>query len=671
MKKPLFITIILIAVCCTPKGGSLKRSLGMAKGCSLKRSAPPEPAEGLGMASTAKKSANSIQITNYTNNTTIRHPVPLIRGTIADANATSVTVINTSSTRPTRKIEGLAHNGKFKALAELVPGENKLLIKAGEDELPLTLNYKPQTNPYAVRVFFLTDKTGDTKYQTPVENDPQDYHGKLGTAMKLMQTFTAERMYDLGFGRITFNLEFDEAGRVIVRTLQADETADCCRQMTGLKLWHYTDRLIRRKYPNKYAKNLVIPAFTRFSPDTKKTYAHTALGAGQLALFGGANIFTWPNSLNEAKKAFSDATIIDTTKFFSDSVDRHTFWAAASTTIGAALHELGHTFDLPHSQSPHDIMTRGFDRFNRAFTLIEPPHARLNKPYEFSESQIPRWEPPSAAWLKFNRWFALDQKDFTDQNKTVVTSDENLRTIKIQSENSIGAIVLGPEAAAAGHVPIDYNQTPPKEIELSMAQFANYLAGDKPVIRVIDTQGLTKSIPLKDLMPKPFVRTWRFASLTAPWPDPKSFVPIDDNRLQAIKKSAQSAAPATSPVPYIDFLPHFPNEERQNIAGYALKTFNSEKPRQVKIFTGGDDALRLWLNGDLITQVLALRTASADAESADAEIRRGENTIIAEVSQREGSWGLYLRIEDKEGNDLTITDDGKITKSKPPNDTAK
>jgi hypothetical protein len=644
MKKTLFKTVILLTVCCTLKA--------RANGCDPERNAIPN-------------TQHAIRITNYKNNTTIRHPVPLIRGILAEPNEASVTVINTSSTRPTRKIEGLARKGKFKALAELVPGKNKLLIKAGKAELPLTLNYKPQTNPYIVRAFFLTDKTGATEYQTPIENDAQDYRGKLGTAMKLMQTFTAERMYDLGFGRITFNLEFDDTGKVIVRTLKGDKTADHYHKMRGLDLYYYAGDLIKERFPNDYAKNLVIPAFTRFSPETKKTYAHTALGAGRLALFGGANIFTWPDSIDEAQKAFMNTTRIDTTKFFSDSVERHTFWAAASTTIGAALHELGHTFALPHSQSHHDIMTRGFDRFNRALTLIEPPHARHKTPYEFNEEQIARWDAPSAVWIKSDRWFALDKKNFTEQNKTVATADENLRTITIQSENGIGGIVLGPRGLAAGHVPIDYNKPPPQKVRVSMADFGNYLAGEEPEIRIIDTQGLTKTIPLQDLMPTPFVRTWRFAPLTAPWTDPKKFVPVDNARLQAITESARSVAPATSPVPFIDFLPHFPNEKRHDIAGYAVRTFNSEKTRNVKFFTGSDDALRIWLNGELITKVLALRSAAKDAESANARIRKGENTIVAEVSQRAGGWGLYLRIADKDGSDLIITDDDKITEFKP------
>ena len=241
----------------------------------------------------------------------------------------------------------------------------------------------------------------------------------------------------------------------------------------------------------------------------------------------------------------------------------------------------------------------------------------------------------------------MDKKDFSDQNKTVVTAEDHLRTIRIASENGIGAVVLGTTEIAAGHIPIDHNKPPPKNLTVSMAEFGKYLTGDNPQIRIIETQGLTKKVPLKDLMPASFVRTWRFAPLTAPWSDPTSFAPVDEKRLQAIKDSAASTAPATSPIPFIDFTPHFPNEQRQNIVGYAVKTFTSDKPRTIRIQTGSDDALRLWLNGKLVIGVLALRTAAIDAESADAALSQGQNTLIAEVSQKAGGWGLYLRIEDK------------------------
>src|SRR5438477_1714042 len=89
--------------------------------------------------------AAPIQLANYSGGETIRYSVPLIRGTLADADETVVTLVNTSSTRETREMKGIAHKGQFKVLAELLPGENKLILKAGKHELPFTLTYKPQT----------------------------------------------------------------------------------------------------------------------------------------------------------------------------------------------------------------------------------------------------------------------------------------------------------------------------------------------------------------------------------------------------------------------------------------------------------------------------------------------------------------------------------------------
>jgi hypothetical protein len=611
-------------------------------------------------AGPAKAKKPAISVTNYTNGTTIRYPVPLIRGKLADANATSVKVINTSSNRSTREMEGLAYEGNFKVLTELVGGSNKLIILAGSDELALTLHYKPQTNPYIVRVFYLTDNTGNTEYQTPIEDELQDYRGKLETAMKLMQTFCAERMNDFGFGRVTFNLEFDADGRVQVHNLRAEDKAEHYHRMDGLKLWSYSSRLISRRLPHPKAKDLVIPAFTRFDPNTGKTYAHTALGGGTLALFGGGNLFTWPSSLADAQKGFMDTRIIDTKNFFSDSVGRHTFWAAASTTIGAALHELGHTFGLPHSRHNNDIMTRGFDRFNRVFTLIEPAHARRKESYEFKENEIAFWAGSSAAWLKFSRWFALDEKDFSEQNKTAITMEQDSGNIVVTSAHGIGGIVLADKGDTYTHIPIDYNQPAPQRVDVPPARFGRHLTGEHTAIRVIDTQGISTVVTLRELMPRSFIQSWRFASVTVPWEDPKSFVPVDSKRLNVIAASTASARLSKSETAYVDFLDHFTVGKRDNIAAYAVRTFTSDKARDVRIFTGSDDALRVWLNGELVTEALALRAAEMDSESNSAKIRAGENTLIAEVSQGAGGWGLYLRIDDQKGNDLVLTEDGKL-----------
>jgi len=79
--------------------------------------------------------------------------------------------------------------------------------------------------------------------------------------------------------------------------------------------------------------------------------------------------------------------------------------------------------------------------------------------------------------------------------------DENSRTILVSSDNGIGAIVLANKAGATTHVPIDYNQPPPRQIEVPMAKFGKHLTGENPAIRVIDTHGLSKVVPLAELTP--------------------------------------------------------------------------------------------------------------------------------------------------------------------------
>jgi hypothetical protein len=622
---------------------------------------PPLPLSG-GASAPASQSAPAapIRITSYKGGETIRFPVPLIQGELADPALKAVTVVNTSSKRDTREMTGLALKGRFKALTELVPGENKLLIRAGKDELPLTLVFKPQTNPYVARVVYITDSTGKTEFQTPLPSDPQDFRGKLDTAMKIMQTFTAERMNDAGFGRRTFNLELGEDGRVLVHLLKGRGTIEHYRSLDGGQLYGEVAGELSRKLPAPKATNLVIPAFTWFDPNTKKALAHTALGGGNLALFGGGDLFCWPDRLADVQKAFMDETRVDPDRYFSDSVGRHTFWGTASTTIGAALHELGHTFDLPHSREVHDIMTRGHDRLNRFFTLIEPPHAGRKTPYAFKDAEIACWAPVSAGALAPCRFLAMDDRTWSDQNKTGASLDSSGGVV-IESDyvlRYVGVYDHSPKYVEAVYtVPVERDA---KQMKLSLADLSKRLDPNRIELKIMDDQGLATRVRLPDLMKGPYVQSWQFASITMPWTDGAAFVSLDAGKLAEVEASAGKAKLVRSRTAFVDFLSLCPGSRKENVAGYALRTIRCDAPRKIKLYTGSDDALRVWLNGKVVVEVLQFRGAVADSEFTAVDLQKGRNNLLVEVSQGAGGWGLYLRLEDADGKRLELKDDGAL-----------
>ncbi len=135
------------------------------------------------------------------------------------------------------------------------------------------------------------------------------------------------------------------------------------------------------------------------------TWARVALGGGSVAALDASTLFSWPDSLVDVADAFADARPISE-DFAADSGFRRTRWALTASTLGAGLHELGHAFGLDHSPEPTDFMSRGFDRFNRIFTVVEPPDANSPNAVEsvFDDESAATWTPESANRLIRSRW---------------------------------------------------------------------------------------------------------------------------------------------------------------------------------------------------------------------------------------------------------------------------
>ena len=436
-----------------------------------------------------------IQVVNFTDGTEIDYPVALLRGRLSDESSTEIVCTNLSSQKTSRQLHGDAWKGQFKVLAELVPGENKLELTSGEYKTTLKLNYKKNSNPLVVRMIYMTDSTGDTDFQTPYKNDPQNFKGKLDTALKLMQCFTAETMNDAGLGRKTFNLELDDNGDVIVHVFKGKQTAEEYCSGSDQEWYSKVYQEVTPHFPWYNGKNLIIPAYTRFDPETKKVKCHTALGGGCQALFGSGCMYTWPDSLDGVVKAFTDSTPIDGKHFHDDSAFRSVYWAAAATTIGAALHELGHTWGLPHSTEPRDIMTRGIDQLNRFFVMREAPSKENDDWLENIDDEAANWSPISAAALNVNPFFQ-DEPPVDDEGEVKIQLIDDGKTVKLEAENGIAFFGVMSGGDRQLYVAPKPGQPLPKEMRFSFEELKDgceEFKGDLD-FHVIDRYGKTEGI---------------------------------------------------------------------------------------------------------------------------------------------------------------------------------
>jgi hypothetical protein len=442
-----------------------------------------------------------IELTNLNEDETIRYPVAFLQGTLTDKTATTITVVNQSSTRPTKEMKGVARKGRFKAMTELLPGANKLLLRYGSKELKITLNYKPQTNPYIVQAIYFTDRTGDTKYQTPKRDDPQNFRAKIDTVMKMLQSFTAERMNDLGYGRMTFNLEFDKEGRVEVHTLESDQPAAYYYPLDEVPLYVAVRGQVEKTYHASRVKKAVFCAFSRFDPASNKIRANSARGGEWTAVCGTASMWAWPNSLAEILPAFSDRTPLNTRLVGDDTDGRSTVWGLNATNTAVMLHELMHTWDLPHSRDPNDVISgRGFKNVNRFFTLVEPPCKSNPRFFEPPENQASYIAPLSGSSLKNSRWFALDDKPWKTGSAPRVIALGTGGDILIEAEHGLGYLGFDVKGDAAAHKTWGGgDKAPPRRYLLTAAELKE-LAGTTEVrIRALDVEGQLTQVDTKDL----------------------------------------------------------------------------------------------------------------------------------------------------------------------------
>jgi WD40 repeat protein/serine/threonine protein kinase/tetratricopeptide (TPR) repeat protein len=83
-----------------------------------------------------------------------------------------------------------------------------------------------------------------------------------------------------------------------------------------------------------------------------------------------------------------------------------------------------------------------------------------------------------------------------------------------------------------------------------------------------------------------------------------------------------------------------------HISAYALTYFYSLQERTATLLVGGDDKVRVWLNGRLVHQTNRIVYSAWDLDRVPVTLKAGRNILLCKINQESGPYFFYLRIAD-------------------------
>lgn len=275
---------------------------------------------------------HQIIIDNLLQEETVTFSLLLIKGhIIADNNnfvENSNNVINVQCSKKYSKWPLI--NKTFKCLVDLNSGYNEIILQYHQNKINLQITYQPRNSLFNVTPLYIICRDHDGFFQAPIDcdNSIESACEKIALGTRLIQCLTAEKVYEHGYNRKTFQLESDtNVDSPKCFPFYSNLSVSEARSMEEEELWTYFGReIMTSQFGSSYRKYLAFLSCTEWRGTDEgegEVKAHAALGGGGLALFGTGCLHTWPSKVEDIVSCFLNNTLVDTRFLMDDSCHRY------------------------------------------------------------------------------------------------------------------------------------------------------------------------------------------------------------------------------------------------------------------------------------------------------------------------------------------------------------
>lgn len=377
------------------------------------------------------------------------------------------------------------YNGNFKILLRLTEyTASTLKIKYCQSELDVSLLHK-SIDPiiYDIKPLYIIPKNHDGKFQCDdnAENNADIATKKIDLMMELSQCVFSTKINESEKDERSFALEKCEIfnSSLDVEDVRSMNQFELYDKIAAELIEQFGTETIKRR---KFVGFMSCTRFLGLEPDEdynyvnikNKTQASPSLSTGFLALLGNGSFFALPNDLNKVIEAFQNKKIVNVAKLLDDSNYRRTYGGCFATFLGSLIHEMGHIFDLGHTNS--GLMGTDIDYVHRFFlcqyfteimpkrnisncqqmrkdesiisnrvTKIKKNGIYMEKYHEQKNNDLTFFEPNCLITLKNHKWFTQnvdsDLIDFDEVEGIINSKDSLLVLVEIRESESKNSIL--------------------------------------------------------------------------------------------------------------------------------------------------------------------------------------------------------------------------------------